>query len=136
MSDDSTSSSQVETHVTLRRGTLGLRHAIVISVAVMSPAASIFFNTIPQAGFVGAAIPLCYVIGFVLALLIANQYSEFAREIPSSGSAYTFVTEGLGLRLGFMTAWIGFIAVAIGVPYSFVLACSKCANPDDTLVRP
>ena len=71
MSDDTTSSSQVETGVTLRRGTLGLRHAIVISVAVMSPAASIFFNTIPQAGFVGAAIPLCYVIGFMLALLIA-----------------------------------------------------------------
>ena len=118
---DSTSSSQEETGVTLRRGALGLRHAIVISVAVMSPAASIFFNTIPQAGFVGAAIPLCYVVGFVLALLIANQYSEFSRVIPSSGSAYTFVTEGLGMRLGFMTAWVGLIALAIGVPYSFVL---------------
>ena len=61
----------------------------------------------------------------MLALLIANQYSEFAREIPSSGSAYTFVTEGLGPRLGFMTAWIGFIAVAIGVPYSFVLLAAN-----------
>ena len=132
MSDDTTSSSQVETGVTLRRGTLGLRHAIVISVAVMSPAASIFFNTIPQAAFVGAAIPLCYVIGFVLALLIANQYSEFSREIPSSGSAYTFVTEGLGLRLGFITAWIGFIAVAIGVPYSFVLLA---ANVQTLMIR-
>ncbi len=121
MSDDAPSSSQETTGVTLWRGALGLRHAIVISVAVMSPAASIFFNTIPQAGFVGAAIPLCYVIGFVLALLIANQYSEFSREIPSSGSAYTFVTEGLGLRLGFITAWVGLIALAIGVPYSFVL---------------
>src|SRR5260370_27552843 len=121
MSDDSKSSSPVETGVTLRRNTLGLRHAIVISVAVMSPAASIFFNTIPQAGYVGAAIPLCYVVGFVLALLIANQYREFSRVIPSSGSAYTFVTEGLGMRLGFMTAWVGLIALAIGVPYSFVL---------------
>ena len=106
---------------TLRRNVLGLRHAIVISVAVMSPAASIFFNTIPQAGQVGAAIPLCYIIGFVLALLVANQYSEFSRTIPSSGSAYTFVTEGLGPRFGFMTAWVGLIAVALGVPYSFIL---------------
>jgi hypothetical protein len=32
---------------TLRRGALGLTSTIVISVAVMSPAASIFFNTIP-----------------------------------------------------------------------------------------
>jgi amino acid transporter len=106
---------------TLRRGTLGLRHAIVISVAVMSPAASIFFNTVPQAGLVGAALPLCYVIGFVVALLMANQYSEMSRELPSSGSAYTFVREGLGPHWGFLTGWIGLIAVALGVPYSFIL---------------
>lgn len=105
----------------LRRNNLGLSHAIVISVAVMSPAASIFFNTIPQAGLVGAAIPLCYVIGFVVALLVANQYSEFSRELPSSGSAFTFVTEGLGPRWGFLTAWIGLAALALGAPYSFVL---------------
>ncbi len=105
----------------LRHNNLGLSHAIVISVAVMSPAASIFFNTIPQAGLVGAAIPLCYVIGFVVALLVANQYSEFSRELPSSGSAYTFVTEGLGPRWGFLTAWIGLLALALGAPYSFVL---------------
>ncbi len=118
---DATSANEATKVVQLRRNVLGLRHAIVISVAVMSPAASVFFNTIPQAGQVGAAIPLCYVIGFVLALLVANQYSEFSREIPSSGSAYTFVTEGLGPHLGFITAWVGLIAILLGVPYSFVL---------------
>ncbi len=105
----------------LKQGTLDLRHAIAISVAVMSPAASVFFNTIPQAGLVGAAIPLCYVIGFIGALLVANQYSELSRELPSSGSAYTFVTEALGPRWGFLTGWIGIMALAIGVPYSFIL---------------
>lgn len=105
----------------LRRNVLGLPHAVVISVAVMSPAASIFYNTIPQAGAAGAAIPLCFAIGFVVALIIANQYSEFSREMPSSGSAYTFVTVGLGRRWGFMVAWIGVLALALGVPYSFVL---------------
>ncbi|HEY5001731.1 MAG TPA: amino acid permease, partial [Ktedonobacteraceae bacterium] len=109
----------------LRKNTLGLRHAIVISVAVMSPAASVFFNTIPQAGFVGAAIPLCFVIGFIIALVVANQYSEFSRELPTSGSAYTFVTEGLGARMGFLTGWVGLMAIAIGVPYSFVLLAAN-----------
>jgi amino acid transporter len=120
MSDEPSSTSTPD-NSTLRRNTLGLRHAIVISVAVMSPAASIFFNTIPQAGQVGAAIPLCYVIGFVVAALVANQYSEFSREIPSSGSSYTFVMEGLGARASFMNAWFGLAAIALGVPYSFVL---------------
>jgi amino acid transporter len=105
----------------LKHGALDLRHAIAISVAVMSPAASIFFNSIPQAGLVGAAIPLCYVIGFVLALLVANQYSELTRELPSSGSAYTFVLEGIGPQSALLTAWIGFLAIALGVPYSFIL---------------
>ncbi|GCF08924.1 APC family permease [Dictyobacter arantiisoli] len=105
----------------LRKGSLGLRHAIVISVAVMSPAASIFFNTIPQAGVVGGALPLCYVIGFIVALLVANQYSELARELPSSGSAYTFVQQGLNPYWGFLTGWIGLIGVALGGPYTFVL---------------
>src|SRR5579885_550662 len=115
----------------LKRGSLDLRHAVVISVAVMSPAASIFFNTIPQAGLVGAAIPLCYVIGFVIALLVASQYSELSRELPSSGSAYTFVTEGLGQRWGFLTGWIGLIAVALGAPYSFILMSTNL----ETLVQ-
>src|SRR2546425_2652236 len=96
---------------TLKRDALKLRHAIVISVAVMSPA-SIFFNTIPQAGVVGAAIPLCYVIAFIITLFVANQYSEFSREIPSSGSSYTFVTAGVGSRMGYLTAWVGLIAGA------------------------
>ncbi len=104
----------------LRPNVLGLPHAIVISVAVMSPAASIFFNTPPQAQVVGAAIPLCFIIGFVVALFVANQFSEFSRELPTSGSAYTFVTEGLGTRWGFLVGWVGILAIAIGVPYSFV----------------
>ena len=116
-----TSTAPANKEVTLKHGVLGLRHAIVISVAVMSPAASIFFNTIPQAGFVGAAIPLCYVIGFIIALLVANQYSELSQEMASSGSAYTFVTEGLTPHWGFLTGWIGLAGIAIGVPYSFIL---------------
>lgn len=103
----------------LRAGTLGLRHAVVISVAVMSPAASIFFNVQPQIPLAGAAIPFCYLLGFLVALLVANQYSEFARELPSAGSAYTYVTEGLGPRWGFFVGWLGLIAIALGVPYTF-----------------
>ncbi|QBD80165.1 APC family permease [Ktedonosporobacter rubrisoli] len=116
----------------LRSNALGLPHAIVISVAVMSPAASIFFNTIPQAGLVGAAIPFCFVIGFIAALLVANQYSEMSRELPSSGSAYTFVVEALGPRWGFLCGWIGLIAVGLGAPYSFVL---MSANLQELLWR-
>ncbi len=104
----------------LRRNSLDIRHAVIISVAVMSPAASVFFNTIPQGQAVGAAIPLCYVVGFVIALLVANSYSEFSRQIHSSGSSYTFISQSIGPRFGFMSAWAGLLAVLLGVPYTFV----------------
>lgn len=116
----------------LRANVLGLPHAIVISIAVMSPAASIFFNTPPQAGVVGAAIPFCYVIGFIVALFVANQFSELSRELPSSGSAYTFVTEGMGTRWGFLVGWVGILAIALGVPYSFVF---MSANIETLMAR-
>jgi amino acid transporter len=109
-----------EEAIQLRRNSLDIRHAVIISVAVMSPAASVFFNTIPQGQAVGAAMPLCYVIGFVIALLVANSYSEFSRQIHSAGSSYTFITQSIGPRFGFMSAWAGLLAVLIGVPYTFV----------------
>src|SRR5258706_11876527 len=115
---DVTSSPEVVASRTLKRDTLKMRHAIVVSVAVMSPA-SIFFNTIPQAGVVGAAIPLCFVIAFIITLFVANQYSEFSRGIPSSGSAYTFVTQGMGQYMGNLPAWFGLVGVLLGIPYTF-----------------
>ena len=117
---DVTSSPEAVASPMLKRDTLKLRHAIIVSVAVMSPA-SIFFNTIPQAGYVGAAIPLCFVIAFIIMLFVANQYSEFSREIPSSGSSYTFVTEGLGKYVGYLTAWLGLAAIVTGIPYTYTL---------------
>jgi amino acid transporter len=105
----------------LKRNALDLRHALVMAVAVMAPAAAIFFNTIPQAGLVGAAIPLCYIIGFVIALLVANQFSELAKEIPTSGGFYTFVAQGLGPRWGFITGWLTLISYGIVAPFAFVI---------------
>jgi amino acid transporter len=67
-----------------------------------------------------------------VALLVANQYSEFSRQLPSSGSAYTFVSEGLGARWGFLVAWIGILALALGVPYSFIV---MSANIQTLLLR-
>ena len=97
----------------LQRNTLQLRHAVVMAVAAMSPVGSIFFNTIPQAGLVGAAMPLCYIIGFGVALLVADQITIMAAEFPTSGSLYTFVTQGLGVRWGFLAGWLSLISFGV-----------------------
>ena len=96
----------------LRRNTLRLSHLTVMAISAMAPVGCIFFNTIPQAGLVGAAIPLCYVIGFGVVLLIVPQMSEMAAEMPASGSWYMFVTQGLGASWGFIAGWLGLVFMA------------------------
>jgi amino acid transporter len=112
-------SAPTPTTTGLKSNVLDLRHAIIMAVAVMAPAAAIFFNTIPQAGLVGAAIPLCYVVGFVVAFLSANQFSELARELPTSGSFYTFVAQGLGPAAAFIVGWLALISYALVPPFAF-----------------
>ncbi|PSB27012.1 APC family permease [Stenomitos frigidus] len=106
---------------TLRRDTLRLNHLLVMSIAAIAPTGCIFFNTIPQAGLVGTAIPLCYVIGFGVVLLIALQMSEMAVELPASGSCYLFVTQGLGVRWGFIAGWLGLAFYGLSIPFVLML---------------
>ncbi len=105
----------------LRQNTLRLVHLIVMAIAAMAPVGCILFNTIPQAGLVGAAIPLCYAIGFGIVLLIAPPMSEMAVELPNSGSWYAFVTQGLGASWGFIAGWLGLIFYGISIPFVLVL---------------
>ncbi len=116
----------------LQRNTLELRHAVVMAVAAMSPVGAIFFNTIPQAGLVGAAMPLCYIIGFGVALLVADQISTLAAEFPTSGSLYTFVTQGLGVRWGFLAGWLSLISFGVAIAFVFLV---MSANFQDLLLH-
>ncbi|MEH2409921.1 APC family permease [Nostoc sp.] len=116
----------------LQRNTLQLRHAVVMAVAAMSPVGAIFFNTIPQAGLVGAAMPLCYIIGFGVALLVAHQISILAAKFPTSGSLYTFVTQGLGVRWGFLAGWLSLISFGVAIPIVLLI---MSANFQDLLLH-
>lgn len=108
----------------LQRNRLQLRHAVVMAVAAMSPVGAIFVNSTPQAGLVGAAMPLCYIIGFGVAVLVANQISILAAEFPTSGSLYTFVTQGLGVRWGFVAGWLSLISFGIVAIPALILILS------------
>jgi amino acid transporter len=106
----------------LSRNSLKVGHAIIMAIALMAPFPAISFNTIPQAGLVGAAIPLCYGIGLVLALLVVHQFSELAVELPTSGAWYTFVAQGLGTHWGFMTGWLTLTFYGLVTPASLILS--------------
>jgi amino acid transporter len=102
--------------VSLRRGAVGPVGAVVMSAAIMGPAVSTFFNPQFSTPFSGAATPFVYVVCVIAMLLAASGIIEMARELPSAGAFYTYVTRGLGPRSGFVTGGLMFVAYALLAP--------------------
>jgi amino acid transporter len=105
-----------EGSVGLRRNAVGAVGAVVMSAAIMGPAVSTFFNPQFSTPFSGAATPFVYVICVIAMLLGASGIIEMARELPSAGAFYTYVTRGLGPRAGFITGGLMFVAYALLAP--------------------
>jgi amino acid transporter len=102
--------------VGLRRDAVGAVGAVVMSAAIMGPAVSTFFNPQFSTPFSGAATPFVYVVCVIAMLLAASGIIEMARELPSAGAFYTYVTRGLGPRAGFITGGLMFVAYALLAP--------------------
>src|SRR5436309_13470916 len=90
----------------LRERTLEVRHAVITSLAVVTPTAAIFFLTIPAAGNAGKAMPFSFLLAFVAVLLIVNAIARFAQHVAHSGCFYAFVSESLGVRAGLLSGWL------------------------------
>jgi amino acid transporter len=101
-------SSQPEAAPTegLRERTLEVRHAVITSLAVVTPTAAIFFLTIPAAANSGKAMPFAYLVAFGAVLLIVNAIYRFTQHVAHAGSFFAFVQAGLGARAGFFTGWL------------------------------
>jgi len=90
----------------LRKDAITVIGAVVLSMAFMGPATSVFFNTQPAAGGAGYALPLALLLALIVCVLVASAIGAFAQKIPTAGFAYTFNTHGFGKRGGFMSGWI------------------------------
>src|SRR4051794_34958592 len=100
----------------LRRNAVGLAGAVIMSAAIMGPAVSTFFNPQFSTPFSGYATPLVYLLCLIAMLITASGIVEMARELPSAGAFYTYVTRGLGPRAGFVTGGLMFVAYALLPP--------------------
>src|SRR4051812_41828173 len=100
----------------LRRNAVGLTGAVIMSAAIMGPAVSTFFNPQFSMPFSGEATPFVYLACLIAILIAASGIIEMAREFPSAGAFYTYVTRGLGPRAGFVTGGLMFVAYALLPP--------------------
>ncbi len=85
----------------LRHGSLGLGQVLFQSITHMSPAVAVIIALGLSVSYAGAALPLSLLLALVVALLIANSVGQLAKQMPSAGGTYTYVSRGLGPRVGF-----------------------------------
>jgi amino acid transporter len=103
----------------LQKNVLSLPNCIALSVALMGPVLAVVLNA-PAAGpQAGGALPLSFLVALIVILFVGNTVVQFARVLPSTGSFYTFTSQGLGGSAGFFTGWLFFGAYTLLVPGLF-----------------
>lgn len=99
----------------LRAGAIGAVAAGVMAVAHEAPSVSMFFNSPFAAANAGKAMAAAFLVSSIIIAMVAWVLSAFSKKLPTSGFAYTFVSHGLGSRMGFLSAWIT-VLVFVGTP--------------------
>ena len=100
----------------LRQRSIGFWESLALSVEAMGPllgALSVAPLIAISAGFSAPFMVLvCGIAMFIVALTIAR----FARRLPSAASIYSYVSHGLGERVGFLSTWLSFMYYVLFVP--------------------
>lgn len=100
----------------LRRNSIGLPSALAMSLAYISPTIGVIFITALIAGKAGLAAPFTFIIGTVGIAFMALTLAHFSARVPSAGTFYTFISQGLGSSTGFVMGWLLFFAYALQSP--------------------
>ena len=88
---------------------IGFWEALAMSVAAMGPllgALGVAPLIASQAGF---SAPFIFIVCWAAMFIVAITIARFSRALPSAASIYTYISKGLGERLGFLSAWLSFM---------------------------
>jgi amino acid transporter len=97
----------------LKTRSVGFPGVLMQSVAQISPTLGIFYTIAFNTGQTGITAPLTYLVAFILCLTLAVPLGGLAREMPSAGGYYTYVSRALGPDAGLMTGWLYGVSVAL-----------------------
>ena len=92
----------------LRANSLGLIGLATFGAVMMSPALGLYGLFGPLASLVGKATPLVFLGALLVSLPTAVSYALVNREMPSAGSAFTWVWVSTSPALG---TWVGLMMV-------------------------
>jgi amino acid transporter len=96
---------------------IGLAGAVAQSAALVGPAVAVVVGNAFIASLAGAASVLAFLTGTVICVVIATVIADYARELPSAGSFYTYLTRSFGAKTGFVTGNLLFGAYVLLFPF-------------------
>lgn len=88
-----------ETH-RLKAGALGLVGLSALGAVMLSPALGMYGSWGPIASIAGLPTPLVFLAALAVSLPTAVSYAVISREMPSAGSAFTWVWESMAPPIG------------------------------------
>jgi amino acid transporter len=105
----------------LREHSIGLPQVLFQSITHMAPGAAIAFSILVSVQFSGPALPLAVLFALIACMLVANSIGQLAKELPSAGGLYAYVTRALGPEVGFMVGWVFLIFEPLVAPLLFLI---------------
>jgi amino acid transporter len=105
----------------LREHSIGLPQVLFQSITHMAPGAAIAFSILVSVQFAGPALPLAVLAALVACMLVAIAIGQLAKEIPSAGGLYAYVTRALGPEAGFMVGWAFLLFQPLVAPLLFLI---------------
>ena len=79
----------------LRRGVVGFSGVLFQSITFMAPAIATAFSIPAGIAFSGGGAPLSVIFALVASLLAAVSIGQLSKHMPTAGSFYTYVSNGL-----------------------------------------
>jgi amino acid transporter len=101
----------------LSRGAVGFNGVLFQSITFMAPAIATALSIPAGIVFSGGSAPLAVIFALIACLFAANSIGQLSRHMPSAGSFYTYVSNGIHPALGFLVAWGFLLGVVIGGPF-------------------
>src|SRR5438309_3170958 len=93
----------------LAKGSIGFWEALAMSVEAMGPLLGALSVAPLIASLAGFSAPFVVLIAGIAMFAVALTIGRFSKVLPSAASIYTYISHGLGERLGFLSAWVSYI---------------------------
>jgi len=114
-------SMRAQSYDHLRERSIGLPQVLFQSITHMAPGAAIAFSILFSVQFAGPALPLAVLFALVACMLVASSIGQLAKEMPSAGGLYAYVTRSLGTVPGYLVGLIFLCFEPLVAPLLFLI---------------